>query len=166
MDRNAALAAGAKGVEMKKANLVSGIVLMISSLIFLIFIIPAQIEEVTEAIFSPRLMPYVCTWIILILSIFLIIQNISLLKGLTNPEDKHSPISKPEFRAMLVISGVLSVCIILFKFFGTLISAVVLVVSIMWLMGERRYLTYILLPGGLLLTTYLIFYKILGTTIR
>ena len=67
---------------------------------------------------------------------------------------------------MLVISGVLSVCIVLFKYFGTLISAVVLVVSIMWLMGERRYLTYILLPGGLLLTTYLIFYKILGTTIR
>lgn len=166
MDRNAALAAGAKGIEMKKANLVSGIVLIISSLIFLIFIIPSQIEEVTDAIFSPRLMPYVCAWIILILSILLVIQNISLLKGLSIPEDGRSPISRPEFRAMLVISGVLSLCIILFKFFGTLISAVVLVVSIMWLMGERRYWIYILLPGGLLVTTYLIFYKILGTTIK
>lgn len=139
---------------------------MIGSLLFLIFIIPSQIEEVTEAIFSPRLMPYVCTWIILILSIFLVIQNFSLLKGVSNSEDRPSPISRPEFRAMLVISGVLSLCIVLFKFFGTLISAVVLIVSIMWLMGERRYLTYILLPGGLLLTTYLIFYKILGTTIK
>lgn len=139
---------------------------MIGSLLFLIFIIPSQIEEVTEAIFSPRLMPYVCTWIILILSIFLVIQNFSQLKGVSNSEDRPSPISRPEFRAMLVISGVLSLCIVLFKFFGTLISAVVLIVSIMWLMGERRYLTYILLPGGLLLTTYLIFYKILGTTIK
>jgi len=162
----AALTASPKGVEMKKANLVSGIVLMIGSLLFLIFIIPSQIEEVTEAIFSPRLMPYVCTWIILILSIFLVIQNFSQLKGVSNSEDRPSPISRPEFRAMLVISGVLSLCIVLFKFFGTLISAVVLIVSIMWLMGERRYLTYILLPGGLLLTTYLIFYKILGTTIK
>ena len=135
MDRNAALAASAKGIEMKKANLVSGIVLITSSLIFLIFIIPSQIEEVTEAIFSPRLMPYVCTWIILILSIFLVIQNFSLLKGVSNSEDRPSPISRPEFRAMLVISGVLSLCIVLFKFFGTLISAVVLIVSIMWLMG-------------------------------
>ena len=134
--------------------------------IFLIFIIPSQIEEVTEAIFSPRLMPYVCTWIILILSIFLVIQNFSQLKGVSNSEYRPSPISRPEFRAMLVISGVLSLCIVLFKFFGTLISAVVLIVSIMWQMGERRYLTYILLPGGLLLTTYLIFYKILGTTIK
>ena len=139
---------------------------MISSLLFLIFVIPSQIEEVTEAIFSPRLMPYVCTWIILILSVFLVIQNLSLLKGSANSEDRRSPISMPEFRAMLVISGVLSLCIVLFKFFGTLISALVLIVSIMWLMGERRYLTFILLPGGLMLTTYLIFYKILGTTIK
>jgi hypothetical protein len=36
----------------------------------------------------------------------------------------------------------------------------------MWLMGERRYWIYAVLPGGLLLTTYLIFYKILGTTIK
>ena len=142
MDRNAALAASAKGIEMKKANLVSGIVLITSSLIFLIFIIPSQIEEVTEAIFSPRLMPYVCTWIILILSIFLVIQNFSLLKGVSNSEDRPSPISRPEFRAMLVISGVLSLCIVLFKFFGTLISAVVLIVSIMCinhLLGQRMF---------------------------
>ena len=155
-----------KGVEMKMANFVSGIVLTTSSLIFLIFIIPSQIEEVTDAIFSPRLMPYVCTWIILILSIVMVIQNISIFKDLSSPEDRPSPISRSEFRAMLVISGVISLCIILFKFFGTFLSALVLVVSIMWLMGERRYWIYVALPGGFLLTTYLIFYKILGTTIK
>ena len=151
---------------MKKANFVSGIVLTISSLFLLIFIIPLQIEEVSGAIFSPRLMPYVCTWIILLLSVILSIQNFLLLKKDSNSKDRHSPISRSEFRAMLLISGALCICIILFKYFGTLISAVVLVVSIMWLLGERRYLSYILLPGGLLLTTYLIFYKILGTTIQ
>ena len=151
---------------MKKANFVSGIVLTISSLFLLIFIIPLQIEEVSGAIFSPRLMPYVCTWIILLLSVVLSIQNFLLLKKDSNSKDRHSPISRSEFRAMLLISGALCICIILFKYFGTLISAVVLVVSIMWLLGERRYLSYILLPGGLLLTTYLIFYKILGTTIQ
>ena len=111
---------------MKKANVISGIVLMIGCLALLIFIIPSQIEEVLDATVSPRLMPYVCTWVILILAAFLAIQNYSALKKQSNPEDRQSPISGAEFRAMVLISAVLLLGIILFTFFGTLISAMVL----------------------------------------
>ena len=149
---------------MKKANFISGLVLLMSSLSLLIFIIPAQIEEVTDATVSPRFMPYVCGAIILLLSLYLVLQNLPRVKR--DLKKEKAPISMAEFRAMLAISGTLTLGIILFNFFGTLISSAFLVVSTMWLMGERRLLAFILLSGGLLLTTYVIFYKFLGTSIQ
>lgn len=151
---------------MKKANMISGIVLLLSSLALLIFIIPSQIEEVTDATVSPRFMPYVCTSIILILAVILTVKNLPSRKEKPNPDDEISPISKAESKAMLAVSGVLVLSVVLFELFGGLISAAILIVLMMWLMGERRFLPFVLLPGGLLLTTYLIFYKILGTSIQ
>ena len=147
---------------MRATYLAAGGVLLLFSLALLFWLIPWQIEDSLYGEVSPRLLPQICAIVIGILSIRLIITN--WLASPDSPTDEP-PISRAEMRALLVIGGLLAICIGLFKFAGPLPASLLLIVGILYAMGERKLLPYILIPATLLIGSWLLFYKILGTAI-
>ena len=149
---------------MKKANLVSGILLLVFSIVLLFWLIPWQVEEAYDGQVSPRLLPQICAVGIGVLSLVLIFGN---WDAFTEPGAKDAPpaLTWPEIRAWLVISVLLAVSIFVFTLAGPIPSSVLLIAGVLFAMGERRILPYILIPAVLLTGSYFMFYKLLGTAI-
>ncbi|MGB7302614.1 MAG: tripartite tricarboxylate transporter TctB family protein [Burkholderiaceae bacterium] len=147
---------------MRKANLLSGVFLMLLSLALLFWIIPWQVEETFDGAVSPRLLPQICAAGIGLLSLVLIITN---LRTPAIAADK-SPLTWPDVRAVLTIGGLLAVGIFLFSVAGPIVASTVLIVGILLAMGERRLLPLILMPVVLMTGSWVLFYKILGTAIQ
>lgn len=149
---------------MRKANLISGIFLLGFSLLLLFWLIPWQVEEAFGGEVSPRLLPQICAVGIGLLSIILITTNLKAPSADADPGP--FPISWPEFRALLVIGILLALGIFLFVKAGPIIASVVLVVGVMYAMGERNPLPFVLIPVVLLVSSWFLFYKVLGTAIQ
>lgn len=147
---------------MRTANLISGVVLLIFGLLLLFWLIPWQVEEAFGGEVSPRLLPQICAIGICILSVILIITN---LRSGTDPVGTKPPITWFEARAAIVIAVLLAAGIYLFTIAGPVPSSLLLVVGVLFAMGERRVLPYILIPAVLLAASYVLFYRILGTAI-
>lgn len=149
---------------MKKANLVSGILLLIFSLTLLFWLIPTQVEEAFDGQVSPQLLPQICGVGIGVLALVLIFTNFN---AFTEPGAKDAPpaLSWLEIRAWLVITGMLALCILVFTLAGPIVACTLLIAGILFAMGERKILPYILIPAVLLTGSYFMFYKLLGTAI-
>ena len=149
---------------MRTANFVSGIVLLAASALFWFWLIPTQIEAHVGDEVSPRLLPQICVLGVGFLSCLLIFNN-SPWRGGAHAETGSSPISRAEFRALLVISASIAAAIFLFSSFGPVVASLFLTTSVLFAMGERRPLPFILIPACLISGAYLLFYKLLGTAI-
>lgn len=146
---------------MRTTYLAAGSILLLFSLALMFWLIPWQIEDSLYGEVSPRLLPQICAIGIGVLSLLMIISH-----WRRDPEsDQPPPLSWPELRALLVIGGLLAACIYLFTLFGPLVASVLLIVGILFAMGERRPLPYLVIPATLLALCWLLFYKILGTAI-
>ena len=145
---------------MRRANAISGIVLVFVSVLVLIVVIPWQIEHGPPGMMSPRLVPQLTMGAILGLSILLVLTNL----GPSGPEDP-SPFTRDELRALALISAVFAVSIALYFVLGPLAFGIVLVADTLLVLGERRPLVVAGMPLVLLLLIWAIFYKILGTAI-
>ena len=155
---------GGEWERMRKANFIAGIVLLAFSLLLLFWLIPTQVEEVFDGQVSPKLLPQICAIGIGLLSIVLIVTNAKASEG-ESGDDAGAPITWFEFRAMLVIACMLGLAIFLFTTTGPVVAALVMMTGIMFAMGERRVLPYVLMPAVLLGGSYVLFYKILNTAI-
>ena len=155
---------GGEWERMRKANFIAGIVLLAFSLLLLFWLIPTQVEEVFDGQVSPKLLPQICAIGIGLLSIVLIVTNARAPEG-ESGDDGGAPITLFEFRAMLVIASMLGLAIFLFTTTGPVVAALVMMTGIMFAMGERRVLPYVLMPAVLLGGSYVLFYKILNTAI-
>ena len=134
-------------------------------LVFLLFVIPFDIEAGPEDVLSPSLVPNVMVGLIVFLALILIVKN---RRHSADPQasDERSPISIPEVRAVVWVVAILAAAILLFMWFGVIPAAVVLVVGLMLAMGERHWLPLVLTPLSLLVGAYLLFYQLLGTSIE
>ena len=123
-------------------------------------------EEAYAGQVSPRLLPQICAVGIGLLSLVLIAGSIRTSVSVQSlPVVDRWPISWFELRAMLVIGGLLAVAIWLFTMIGPIPASIILVCGILFAMGERRILPFVLIPTVLLVGSYLLFYKLLGTAI-
>ncbi len=147
---------------MRTANLISGVVLLIFGLLLLFWLIPWWVEEAFGGEVSPRLLPQICAIGICVLSVILIATN---LRADADPANTKPPIGWYEARAALVIAVLLAASIYLFTIAGPIPSSLLLITGVMFAMGERRILPYILIPAVLLTGSYVLFYQILGTAI-
>ena len=149
---------------MKKANLASGILLLIFSLVLFFWLIPTQVEEAFDGQVSPQLLPQMCAIGIGLLSLVLIFTNFS---AFTEPGAKDTPpaLSWLEVRAWLVITGMIALCILVFTLAGPIVACILLIGGVLFAMGERKILPYILIPAVLLTGSWFMFYKLLGTAI-
>gem|GEM_PF-6588366 len=67
--------------------------------------------------------------------------------------------------AALIIAVLLAIAIYVFTLAGPIPASLILIIGVMFAMGERRILPYILIPTVLLSASYVLFYQILGTAI-
>lgn len=148
---------------MKKADFVSGLILGVFGLTMLIFVIPAQIETAPEGYISPRLVPNLTMILITGLSALLMLRS---LRGIGyTPMDDSSVFFRSEMMALLKISGVFAVSVALFAWNMPLLAGIALIVGTLIALGERRPLVIVVMPTGLLLVVWLVFYRLLGTVI-
>ncbi|KEJ94250.1 hypothetical protein SUH3_07670 [Pseudosulfitobacter pseudonitzschiae] len=148
---------------MKRADLISGIVLAVFGLMMLAFVIPLQIEQAPTGYVSPRLVPNLAMIIIVGLSGLLIVK--SLRKAGAPPLLPDAVFSRSELIALLKVSAVFIVALVLFWLGTPLGAGIVLIAGTLVLLGERRPLILVLMPAGLLLAIWVLFYKVLGTAI-
>lgn len=148
---------------MKRADLVSGVVLTVFSIVMLIAVIPAQIEPAPDGYVSPRLVPNLAMIVIAGLSLLLVLKN--LRTSVVEPRAREAVFSRPEMIALLKVAVVFGVSVGLFGLGAPLAAGIALIAGTLFLLGERRPLILVLMPAGLLLTVWLLFYKVLGTPI-
>lgn len=145
---------------MRTANIVSGMVLAVFGLSMIFVILPIQIEEGPPGMVSPRLVPQIMLWVITCLSLLLAASNLR-----SGRNDEPSPISKDEVIALVKVAAAFAAALTLYFTAGALWAGVVLVAGTLLLLGERRIHVIVLMTGGILGMTWLLFYQILGTPI-
>ena len=149
----------------KNADLISSTLLLAFGLSLIFFVIPGQIALPDyEVTMSPRLLPYLCAGAISVLSINLIIQRL-FKQDEALEADKKGFLSLEEAKALGGITGLFAICIGLFVYVAPVAAGAVLVIGLLALFGERNLVIYVAMTGALLVSTYLIFYQILGTAI-
>ena len=147
---------------MRMANLVAGALLFALSLALLFWLIPWQVEESFDGSVSPRLLPQICAAGIGLRAIILFVTNLR-----ASPDTNDAlPVTGQDVKALLVIGGLLALGIYLFTIAGPIVACTVLVTGILFAMGERRILPFILIPVILLSGSWVLFYKVLGTAIQ
>lgn len=144
---------------MRRANLISGVILFLFAGLMLAAIIPAQIEEGPEGMMSPRLVPQLMMGLIMALSLLLVATN------LRAPQGGEPPFTRAELVAFAAIMGLFAVSVALFLLVNALAASLVLIVGALLILGERRPLILLLMPLCLIGGTWLLFTRVLGTAI-
>lgn len=149
---------------MKKAELVSGFVLMAFGILLWLVLIPWQIAEAPTAIISPRMMPRLCAAILVVLSLVLIAQSYLSLR--LERDDSGPVFSRSEIIATLGVTVLFAVTTLLFVYTGPLLPGLMIIILPMLALGERRIAMLTLLPAGLMGGAWLLFYVALGTSFQ
>jgi len=151
---------------MRRANVVSGVVLAVFGLVMLFAVIPWQIEPGPKDMVSPSLVPNLMMIVITGLAVLLAITNLRD-GGITGEtaEDAAPPISRAELMALVKIGGVFALAVALYLWVSPLAAGAALMIGALVALGERRLLVVVLMPAALLLALWLLFYKVLGTAI-
>lgn len=148
---------------MKKAELVSGLVLLTFGIALWIYLIPWQIAVSPGATISPRMMPRICAAAIMLFSLMLIGQSWLALRR----DGGGAPVfSRAELLAAVAVVALIGLASGLFVLFGPLPAGLAVIVLPMLALGERRILMITLLPAGLLAGAWLLFYVLLGTSFQ
>lgn len=147
---------------MRRANIISGVVLALLGLFALAVIIPKGIGQGPAGMMSPSLVPNMMMIVVVALSAFLAFSN---LRAKPSPGDAEPPIARGELLALVKIGAIFLVSIVLFLFLAPLAGGIFLVAASLLLLGERRPLVIIGMTAGLLIAVWFLFYKILGTGI-
>lgn len=148
---------------MRRANVVSGVALALFGLVMLLFVIPAQIDPGPEGIVSPRLVPSMMMILVTALAVLLVVTS---RRGTGGGAAEGAPIiSRSELAALLELGAVFALALGLHLLVSPLAGGAALVVGALLALGERRPLVLVLMPAGLLLALWLVFYEVLGTAI-
>ncbi|MGV0820849.1 tripartite tricarboxylate transporter TctB family protein [Martelella sp. AMO21009] len=147
---------------MRRANIISGVVLVLLGLLTLVVIIPNAIGHGPQGMMSPRLVPSMMMVVVVALSVLLVMSN---LRAKPAQRDAEPPILASELLALIKIGAVFLGAIALFVWVSPLAGGAFLLVASLLVLGERRPLVIIGMTVGLLFAVWLLFYKILGTGI-
>ncbi len=146
---------------MRRTNIVSGIVLAVVGLLTIFVLIPWQIAPGPEGYMSPRLVPTMMMALITGLAALLVVNNI---RAGAEP-DEPQPFTRAEMLAVGKIGGLFAISVALYLWVSPLAAGAALVAGALLVLGERRPLVIVLMPAGLLLAIWVLFYKVLGTAI-
>jgi hypothetical protein len=144
---------------MKRTEFLSGAGLFVIALLTLFVVIPWQIDE-AEGYLSPRLVPQIAISLVAFLAA---LQAFNALRGIQS--SGVTPFRREELIALAKIAAVFALSLALFKWVAPLAAGVALTAGFFIALGERRPLLIVLATAGLLLAVWLVFYRLVGTTI-
>lgn len=147
---------------MRKADIVSGTVLLCGSLYMILWGIPAQIDAVAHATISPRTLPFVCATLVALLSGILVLTR---FRSPSAGEDEGSALTRGHLLWTGIILGSVLLGLLLLGRLGPLVACASVIVILMLALGERRPVALVALPGGLILLGWVLFHEILGTAV-
>lgn len=152
---------------MRRANVVSGVVLAVFGMAMLFAVIPWQIEPGPQGMMSPRLVPGMMMALVTALAVLLVINNLRAAPDSedADPEDDASPIVRGELLALVRIGAIFALAVALFSWVSPLAAGVIVVAGALLVLGERRPWMILGMPAILLLALWFLFYKVLGTAI-
>lgn len=142
-----------------KTNLWSGIIFGIISIVLLIMV-PNQVRlpKFDSGAPSPRIIPYIIIVGMLICSIGLLAQSLIFKK-----EEIFVFDIKKELPAIIII-GILGIFTVLVVYAGYLVAVVVLFIMLLYYLGERKPVVYIVsVIGGVLV--YFLFLKVFNISL-
>ena len=149
---------------MRRANIVSGLILAVFGLVTLVWIIPWQIEQGPPDIMSPRLLPQMMMGLITGLSVLLVLENWRAARRGDTPATA-APVTRAEFLALLKFAGIFAVALALYHWVAPLAAGAALVLCTLLVLGERRPLILVAMPVAFLFAIWVLFYKVLGSPI-
>ncbi|MBL1419709.1 MAG: tripartite tricarboxylate transporter TctB family protein [Alphaproteobacteria bacterium] len=149
---------------MRRADIISGMVLIVFGLVMLFIVIPTQIDTAPDGFVSPSLVPNMMMILITFLAGLLIITTIRN-KAKETQEDAAPPISKAELVAFLKLGSVFAIALMLYLWVAPLAAGIAIIVGSLVALGERRPFIIIVMPTLILFGIWLLFYKLLGTAI-
>jgi len=149
---------------MRRINILSGVVLAIFGLAMIFLVIPWQVEPGPEGMMAPGLVPNLTMIVIILLSLLLVVVNLRSPDNETQTPSQ-SPFTRDEFLASAKIAAVFATSIGLFHWVSPIVGGVALMVLSLIALGERSLLVIVAMPAGFMFAIWLLFYKVLGTTI-
>ncbi len=144
---------------MKRTEFLSGAGLCVVALVTLFVVIPWQIDE-AEGYLSPRLVPQIAMVLVAVLSA---LQAFNAWRGIQS--SGVTPFRSEELAAFARIALVFALSLVLFRWVAPLAAGIVLIAGSFLALGERRPLLIALTTAGLLFAVWLVFYRLVGTTI-
>ncbi|MGI9422122.1 MAG: tripartite tricarboxylate transporter TctB family protein [Hyphomicrobiaceae bacterium] len=147
---------------MPKSDLIAGVALTVFGVVTLFILIPTQTSSGGDATISPALLPQICAIGITGLAILLTLRAAGRLRrGLAAGQI----VPATEWLSSLAVIIAVAAGIALFKFVNPGLAAGFMIISLMLYMGERRLWFLIGIPAVLLIGSWFLFYRILGTAI-
>ncbi|MCD8052996.1 MAG: tripartite tricarboxylate transporter TctB family protein [Lachnospiraceae bacterium] len=125
--------------------------------LFILYLIPTQVNVLIEGMVTTRFMPYVVTILIAVCAVVDIVET--YVKGRAS-EEGRAEIRYFDVRGLLrVLASVISLVVWLFILprLGFVLSTVLLGIVTMWLLGERNWKVILVLSVILSLSVYCIF---------
>jgi len=147
---------------MRHANILSGLILGGLALITWWWVIPLGIDQGPEAVMSPRLVPNLTLFFIMGLSAMLVIQN---LRAPSDESNKAIVISRAELFSLFKHGVVFGLALAMHALGWSPLDGLMLLLGSLWVLGERRPWLLLLMPTALVLLTWLVFYRLLGSTL-
>ena len=143
---------------MKKANYLISILTIATGVFFLIYgrrFAEIRLDGITSSASWPNILSY--------LLIFL-----GVVLGVYNTISKYIPPSKIDFKSyefhmLLIVIAMVIALLLVWRYFGTLISLAIFLPALSLLLGERRWYVLLAYDAGEILCVWLIFEKLLNS---
>lgn len=147
---------------MRATQTLAGLSLALFAVAMLLWLIPAEIPSGFAGQLSPRLLPQITMWGVLLLGLW--IAGTALWGG-GIPVHQPGPFVRAELVALVAIPALVLIAWWVLTLAGPMVAGAVLVAGAALMMGERSPLVLVLLPMGALGAGWLLLYRILGTTV-
>lgn len=145
-------------MTVRKLDIAVGLLVVLAGLFTLGYLIPNYTDPGMGMGMSPRVFPYVCATAITVLGVFLVVSS-----WRRREDGCHSPIDRRALGRFALVLAALFVTLALMQWSGFIASGIVTVATLMWLMGERRWLPLVATSVGWTLFLWVFFEKILVT---
>ena len=130
---------------MKRAELISGILLLAGALAMIFWVVPAYTEIVEDTSIQPATYPSIALWAVALLSALLIAVS---AVGLRRPGDGEAAINLGNLKTLLLVGAIVAVAFVAMDYLGYLVGGIGLVAALMFYMGVRNPVSLVLAPVG------------------
>ena len=130
---------------MKRAELISGILLLAGALAMIFWVVPAYTEIVEDTSIQPATYPSIALWAVALLSALLIAVS---AVGLLRSGDGEAALNLSNLKTLLLVGAIVAAAFVAMDYLGYLIGGIGLVTALMFYMGVRNPVSLVLAPVG------------------